>query len=131
MITTNVKGQIAQSKAELRAIELGFIPSKPIFDARYDLILDNGGELKRVQIKYAGSYRNGVVVAKLEYNHRNGDRKFYKEDEVDGLIVYIPRLDKLCFFEPEFFIGKSALWIRIEEPKIKNKNIIFAKNHIW
>lgn len=41
MITTNAKGQLALTKAELRALELGMIPSRPIFDTRYDLILDD------------------------------------------------------------------------------------------
>ena len=47
------KGIIAQLKAELRANELGFIVSKPTTEnCRYDMIIDDGKKLNRIQIKY-------------------------------------------------------------------------------
>lgn len=134
-MTTNIKGQIAQSKAELRAIELGMIPSKPIFDARYDLILDDGLSLKKIQIKYGdgkAQHCNGAVTVKLTYSNRKGDEYFYNNKEVDGLIVYVPKIDRLCFFPPSVFCGKRKLQIRIEKPKNnQTKNILLAENYLW
>ena len=111
-VTTNVKGQIAATKSELRAIELGYIPSKPIFDTRYDLILDDGDKLIKVQIKYADakpSNTNGSVAVKLAYANRRKQIYTYQDSEVDALIVYLPKIDKLCYFNPDIFVGKTRI----------------------
>jgi hypothetical protein len=72
-ITTNIKGQLAVSMAELRAFELGYIPCRPLYDTRYDLVLDNGNKLLKAQVKYADgrpSNAKGAVVVKLDYEDR-------------------------------------------------------------
>ena len=134
-LTTNVKGQLAAAKAELRALELGYIPSKPLFDTRYDLILDDLKSLLRVQIKYANGVPSnsvGAVVVKLAYEDRKKHRYAYKENEIDGLIVYIPKIDKLCFFPPKVFVGKEKLSIRLERSKNnQKKGIILAQDYFW
>ncbi len=135
MITTNIKGQLAVSKAELRAFELGFIPSRPLYDSRYDLIIDKDNKLSRIQIKYGdgkSSNSQGAIVVKLDYENRKKENFTYQESEVDALVVYIPKIDKLCYFPLEIFEGKRKLTIRLENPKIKQlKKIIFAKDYIW
>jgi PD-(D/E)XK endonuclease len=134
-ITSNIKGQLAVSKTELRALELGFLPSRPLFDTRYDLIIDNHKSLIRVQIKYAdGKSANstGVVVTKLEYIDRQKKTHTYMDDEVDVLIVYIPKIDKLCYIPKKLFIGKRKLSIRISNSKNnQKKGIIAAEDYYW
>lgn len=136
-ITTNVKGQLAATKAELRALELGYIPSRPIFNARYDLILDDTEthRLMRVQIKYADaklSHSDGSVSVKLAYENRKKTRYTYQDSEVDGLIVYIPKIDKLCFFLPKMFVGKERISIRYTKTRNnQKKGIIFAEDYYW
>lgn len=133
--TTNTKGQLAITKAELRALELGLIPSRPLFDTRYDLILDNGKNLKRVQVKYANgkpSKSKGAVVVKLAYENRKKKVYTYNSDEVDALIVYLPKIDKLCLFHPDIFVGKRNLNIRIKRPGNNQiKGIIYAEEYLW
>lgn len=135
IITTNIKGQLAVSKAELRAFELGYIPSRPLYDSRYDLIIDNHDKLIRVQVKYGNgksSNSQGVIVVKLDYENRSKEHFEYKSTEVDALVVYIPVIDKLCYFPLEIFEGKRKLTIRLEKPKInQTKGIIFAKDYYW
>ena len=134
-ITSNIKGQLAVSKTELRALELGFLPSRPLFDTRYDLIIDNHKSLIRVQIKYAdgkSSNSTGVVVVKLEYIDRQKKSFTYNDNEVDALIVYIPKIDKLCYIPKELFIGKRKLSIRISKSKNnQKKGIIAAEDYYW
>lgn len=134
-ITTNVKGQLAVSKAELRAFELGYIPSRPLYDTKYDLILDNGKRLTRVQVKYAdGKPTNttGAVVVKLEYEDRNKKSHTYQSNEVDVLIVYIPKIDKLCYLPKKVFLNKRKLSIRISKSRNnQTKGIIAAKKYCW
>ena len=134
-VTSNIKGQLAVSKTELRALELGFIPSKPIFDTRYDLILDTLTGLLRVQVKYADgipSNSRGSVVVKLSYEDRKKRIFTYNKKEIDGLIVYIPKIDKLCFLPPRIFEGKRNLCIRISKPgNNQKKGVIFAEDYFW
>lgn len=134
-MTTNIKGQLAVSKAEIRAFELGYVPSRPLYDSRYDLIIDQNNTLKRIQIKYGdgkSSNSQGAIVVKLDYENRKKNNFTYKKSEVDALVVYIPKIEKLCYFPLEIFEGKRKLTIRIEKPKINQiKGIIFAKDYIW
>lgn len=130
-----MKGQLAVSKAELRAFELGFIPSRPLYDSRYDLILDDHNKLIRVQVKYGNgksSNSRGAIVVKLDYENRSKQHFEYNNKEVDALVVYLPKIDRLCFFPVKVFEGKRKLTIRIEDPKInQTKVIIFAKDYYW
>lgn len=130
-----MKGQLAQSKAELRSLEKGYLPSRPIYDNRYDLIVDTTKELLKLQVKYADgkpSSSNGSVIVKLAYEDRQKKVHTYQQNEVDGLLVYIPKIDKVCFFTTDMFIGKRNLCIRIEKPKNNQKRgVIFAKDYLW
>ena len=134
-VTSNAKGQLAVTKAELRSLELGYVPSRPVFDTRYDLIIDKAGELEKIQVKYADgkpSASAGAVIVKLSYENRKRQVYTYQNQEVDGLVVYIPRIDKLCYFPQELFIGKRNLCIRLEKPlNNQMKGVIFATDYIW
>ena len=133
--TTNIKGQLALTKTELRALEYGYVPSKPIFDARYDLILDINGSLSRIQVKYAdGKMINsdGSIRVKLEYKDRKKRIYTYQKNEIDGLVVYIPKLDKLCLFPPNIYENKKFLCIRISRAKNnQKKGVLFATDYFW
>ena len=134
-ITSNMKGQLAVSKAELRAVELGYVPSRPLFDSRYDMIIDDRKKLQRVQVKYANgkpSNTEGAVVVKLEYNDRTNHSYTYNITEVDALVVYIPRIDKLCWLPPRVYAGKKRLSIRIEPPKNGQRvGLVLASDYFW
>lgn len=134
-ITTNMKGQLAVSKAELRAFELGYLPSRPLFDARYDLVIDDGKKLSRLQIKYADgkpTNTDGAVVVRLEYTDRRKNSYTYQNDEVDGLVVYIPKIDKLCLLPKSVFINKKKISIRIGKSKNnQKKGVIAAEDYYW
>jgi hypothetical protein len=136
MPTSNWKGQIAVSKAETHAAELGLVPNRPLMDCRYDMIIDDGKKLWRVQVKYAnGSLSNstGSVRVKLAYETRGRRRIYtYNEQEVDALVVYIPKVDKLCWLPCELFVGKKALCLRLEPTLNRQTNrVIYAKDYFW
>jgi hypothetical protein len=138
-MTTDEKGVIAVEKTILRAIEKGFKVSKPIIESRYDLIIDDGIKLHKVQVKYGDgicTHTKGAVSVNLR-SWNNGTRKkikskVYTSTEIDAVITYIPKIDKVLWFGPEKFHGKAGLHIRIDPPKIKNtKNATLAKDYIW
>jgi len=125
-MNTNQKGSIAEQKVILKAVEKGLVVSRPTSPCRYDLILDDGQTLQRVQVKYAdggvGAESSGSVCVNLRsWNHSYGKSrdkgKTYTEEEIDLVLAYIPKLDIIVKLGPELFEGKKALAIRIEEPK--------------
>ncbi len=106
-----------------------------MFDTRYDLIIDDRKDLTRIQIKYAnGKSKNssGNVIVKLDYETRQKLHFTYQDTEVDALIVYIPEINKLCYFPKNVFIGKRKISIRLKESKNnQKKGIIAAKDYYW
>lgn len=136
METSNWKGQLAVSKAQVRAIELGYYVSVPLMDYRYDLVLDDGEKLWRVQVKYANrksSNASGSVVVNLAYESRGRRNVYtYHEDEVDALVVYIPKINRLFRFPCNVFVGKKALSTRISKSLNNQKALVyFANDYFW
>lgn len=128
-LTTNQKGEISKLKIEIRAQEKGWIVSRTVDSARYDLILDDGTCRYRVQAKYASgatSHSEGTVQAELRRN-----AKTYSKSEIDVIIVYVPQIDMLCWFNPECFHNKTALVIRYAASKYNIKNARMAKDFEW
>jgi hypothetical protein len=123
-VKTCYKGQIAELKVALRAAQKGFITSKPLIDARYDYVIDDGNQLFRTQVKYAdgkSSKSSGAVVIRLR-GHRNDA---YNAKEVDLLLVYIPKLDAIVYFKPEEFCKQNGVGSpsRAVQKQPKNQNM--------
>lgn len=141
MTPTAKKGKLAELKVEARALELGVILSKPVLDARYDFVLDTDGRLERVQVKYAAStdkrtVTDSVIVSlKKDRPRYNGTRRTtkYQIDEVDALLVYVPKIDKVLRFEASEFCNKCNIYINLGK-KTKSgqiKGIRFARDYVW
>ena len=130
------KADIARIKVEMRALELGVVCSRPVVEGtRYDCILDTGGKLFRAQIKYGdgkSSCSRGVVAVNLRKQIGKNRNHPYLEHEVDVILVYLPKIDAICWFGPEIFNGKSALSIRIA-PSLNNqsKSCLLASDYLW
>lgn len=129
------KGTIAQLKVELRAAEKGVVLSKPCLDVRYDYILDDGSRLQRVQVKYGdgiASHASGVVVVNLRGWKGKEISRVYCEDEVDALLVYVPKIDKVLKFTAPQFCGKTSLYVRLKPPlNGQAKGTLLAQDHLW
>ena len=137
MHDNTIHGLIAQNKAELRAIEKGYLVSKPITEcARYDMVVDNCITLERVQVKYAGTKnKESTGSCKVDFRKKsiNGNqRNFYTKSEIDAVLVYIPDIDKLCYFPISFVENKSTITIRYDKPKNNQMHgVINAYDYLW
>ena len=130
------KAELARLKVESRALELGVVFNKPSIEGtRYDCILDIKGKLYRTQIKYCGclaSHAAGAVFLRLRSTKGQGAARCYSRDEVDALVVYLPSIDRLCFFPQEVFCGKASLSIRFEPSRNgQSKGCLLAQSYIW
>jgi hypothetical protein len=117
-LSTSFRGEIAVAKVILRALEKGIAVFRPIVECRYDLILDDGRRLYRAQVKYGnGTSRlsQGAVTVGLHKWTIAGRHRslYYTSEEIDVLLVYVPKTDRVLWFGPEVFDGRKKLQIRI------------------
>lgn len=131
---TSFRGELACLKVDARALELGALPSKPIVDGSpYDRIIDWKNKIYRVQVKNCnGKNRGGAVLVKLVRASRRKETLVYGKKEIDALLVYLVRLDKICWFGPDVFAGKTGIYIRLEPTKNnQTKGCIHYENYLW
>ena len=130
------KAEIAMMKVGMRALQVGAFVSKPIFEgARYDYIIEREGKLYRAQVKYADGklgYTTGAVYVNLRKQIKKDKNCPYNETEIDVLLVYVPKIDKICWFGPEIFCGRNSLSIRIAPCKNGQvKGCLAAEDYLW
>ncbi len=121
-IKNSSKGEIAALKVQLEAMNKGMIVSKPTTEVRYDFILDNGKEKLRTQVKYVGHklYKESPNQLRLDFRQTgNNLTKPYTKEEIDLLLVYCMKIDKIVAFLPPDFHKKRTILINIKNPKSK------------
>jgi len=116
VLTTDQKGAIAESAITAAAIRLGVGVYRPMFEGgRYDLILEVGSRLLRVQCKWA--CRHGEVVAVRCYSCRRGRSgmivRKYTLDEVDAIAAYCPEIDRSYLLPTSLSCGRRMVHLRI------------------
>src|SRR5579859_7112877 len=90
-LTRKQRGEMAEAAFLARAASLGLLVSKPWGESsRYDLIVDNGKRLLRVQVKSA--HRAGPYGGYTIQAHGN-TRKVYDASEIDLLAAYVVPVD--------------------------------------
>jgi hypothetical protein len=137
-LATNFLGEYAIAKVVLRAIEKGVGVSRPIVECRYDLVVDDGLKLYRTQVKYAGGSSpkqcQGAISVGLR-KWRNDGRAIipcYTAKEIDLLLVYVQRIDRILWLGPEVFDGRGRLQIRLEPPRNNQvKGCLMAADYLW
>jgi hypothetical protein len=88
MRITQRKGDIATAQAVATFTARGFDVSIPLTEsAAYDLIVDDGKELHRVQCKYAGAQRRQVGLRNIHTNAGGYVVKFVQRDAYDWLCI--------------------------------------------
>lgn len=86
-LTRKQRGEMAEAAFLAKAAGLGFGVAKPWGESsRYDLIVDNGRRLLRVQVKSA--HRAGEHGGYTFHAHGNSAR-VYQPSEIDLLVAYV------------------------------------------
>jgi hypothetical protein len=119
VLTTNQKGALAEAKVVATAVELGFGVALPFADERYDLILDLGARLLRVQCKWAVQ-RGAVIVVTCRTNRRGPGgfiRTVYRDDEIDAIAAYCAATDNCYLLPGTLSIGRTAVQLRLAPPR--------------
>jgi PD-(D/E)XK endonuclease len=124
MLTTDQKGNIAETAIVAAAVKLGIDVYRPVGEGgRYDMIFEIADRLWRIQCKWAP--RDGEVVALRCYScRRNRDgvlvRK-YAKGEIDAFAAYCPETDNCYFLPYALFAGRSRIALRLGPSRNKQQ----------
>jgi len=115
-LTPSQKGAVAEAQVAAAAIELGLVVLRPLCEGgRYDLAIDVGGLLLRVQCKWASRQGSVLCVRCITSRHTPGGylRSTYSASEIDAVAAYAPT-PGACYLIPiEEACLRSTLSLRL------------------
>ena len=131
-LSPDQKGAVAESAIVHAAIKLGVGVYKPLSDGeRCDLIFNIGGNLLRVQCKWARRLGETLVVnCRSSRRCLNGYvRRVYTSDEVDAIAAYSLDLDRCYFLPPHAFDGRlRSSSVLLRRGTTRERELIGPKN---
>jgi hypothetical protein len=115
-MTPHRKGAIAETRIAAELTQLGLDVYRPIAEGgRYDLLVDCGPRLVRVQCKWARRLR-GVVVVRTRTSRLTPHgyvRTTYASGEIDGVAAYCPELESCYWLPITEFDGRVSVSLRL------------------
>jgi hypothetical protein len=112
MSSLKKKGDLAELKVAADLMERGCALSIPFGeDVSYDLIADYEGRLHRVQVKYAKSDGQVIIVRTRSHTFTAGkvrSTRHYTSATVDWIAIYDQTTDR-CYYVPSWMLGAEGL----------------------
>jgi len=111
--STAQKGELALLRVLQRSVERGWIASRPTRDCRYDLVLDDGHRLYRVQVKYAGRRAwNCEGAVSLDFTKGGQRDRTYLDHEIDAVLAYVAPVNVVVWLARAHFHGRRNIQLR-------------------
>lgn len=128
MKNTKAIGDTAVAGVLARLLKRGDAILLPFGDSqRYDLVLDKGGQLFRVQCKN-GRIRNGCIRFNSSSTQwYKGHRRRNYKGQIDYFGIYCPELDK-TYLVPVDDVGETQGILRINPPKNNQSKLVRWSN---
>jgi hypothetical protein len=118
-VLTNQKGTVAEAAVLLECAKLGIPAARPVDDQRYDLILDLGAQLLRVQCKWAAR-RGDVIVVRCRTCRRGREgliHRSYRPGEIDAVAAYSPDTERCYLLPAELSVECAGVQLRVAPTK--------------
>jgi hypothetical protein len=116
MLTTNQKGLVAETAVIHECAKLGVPVARPLDDQRYDLTLDLGEKLLRVQCKWAA--RVGNVVAIRTRTSRRGPEghihRSYRPQEIDAIAAFCAATGHCYLLPHALSVDRAMVQLRLK-----------------
>jgi hypothetical protein len=131
-MNTNKKGDIGLANVILDVTKKGFFVFLPFSDTTsVDLIIaDKSMKIIRTQIKYISINKTGVLTISTA-NVVNGKKVPVDLSTTDIWAIYCPDNNEIYYISAVELLGKTALCLRVTEPKVdNNNNIHYAKDYL-
>lgn len=136
MNITHEVGNVGELRVAYEAARRGYTISIPFgHDAKYDLVVDRGGILQRVQVKTVTSDGKVIKVHTRSPGRVDGKVNINKYTSADiEWIVVVDLTSDVCLFVPASELGstgKDAMSFRITLPKNnQRKNVRFVEDYL-
>jgi hypothetical protein len=128
---TKAIGDLSELEAAVALARAGYIVSKPLGDShRYDLIIDDGRTLSRVQVK-TGRLHDGAISFNCfsSHTHRGGLACRTYRGEIEFLAVYCPETGE-TYLIPEGNLVITKMHIRVDPTTNRQRrNINWAEDY--
>lgn len=127
---TKAIGDLSELEVAVALARVGYIVSKPLGDShRYDLIIDDGQTLSRVQVK-TGRLTSGAIRVSCcsSHTHRGGAPRPYR-GQIEYIGVFCPQTGEV-YLVPESDIVDSYMHLRVD-PTVnrQDRNIRWASRY--
>jgi hypothetical protein len=128
---TKVVGDVSELRVMAALARAGYVVAKPFGEnARYDLIVDDGSTLQRVQVK-TGRIRGDVLMFNCCSTH--GHRRTVEmtrpyTGQIDLLAVFCPTNEKV-YLLPEAHLTRSKIQLRLAPPR--NNMVKSIRYAVW
>ena len=141
--TTQLKGFMAEHKFIETCAKKNIPVSRPLWDMRYDFIVEDKGSLLKVQVKYIGRRKTGNksydkledpgVVCVNAYAVNARTRVPYTKKEIDVIAAWSEELEKFLWIPIESLQGKLTKHFKITKPLVKQAEgkVTYAKDYYW
>lgn len=115
-LDTTTIGRITEARVLTDLAASGHFVLLPFGDGcRYDLAVDLGGRILRIQCK-TGVLRGGAVVFRTYGVGRNGEKSHYVEGEIDFFAVFCPETEQV-YYIPAEEAGDTSVSLRVTLPR--------------
>ena len=110
---TKAIGDLSELEVAIALARAGYIVSKPLGDShRYDLVIDDGVTLSRVQVKTGRLHSGSIRVSCCSsHAHRNGGTRSYR-GQIEFIGVFCPQTGDV-YMVPESEIVDSFMHLRV------------------
>jgi len=131
MHITKSIGDVAELRVAAKYIDKGFTVSRPLTDhAPYDLLIDDGIKISRVQIK-ARSSRDDKISVELYTSSANNYNRNYSINDFDIIAVYnIDSGEIAALTWKDIQDCKKAVVLRLNKPIKEYKNIRYFSSYL-
>lgn len=118
-------GDYAELKVAAEFMKKGFIVSRPLAEyAAYDLIVDTGEKMLRIQVKARSITKGAVVVQNASANRR------YKENDFDIVACLCIDTDEIAVFAREDITGATNNFRIVESKNNQAIGVRFFKDYL-
>lgn len=130
--STLLKGRITELKCELWFLERGYLVSTPDIPYQYDMIVDIGSKLLKIQVKTCHLTKDGsgigFNVSSMTHNNQGYTRRIYSAVSVDYFMTYY---NGECYLIPFSECGVREKKLRLmPTANGQTKGISFAKDYL-
>lgn len=122
-LTSSELGSAGEMGTMAYLSRLGIHISKPISDYKYDMVIDLGNRLYKVQVKT--TYKKSIDKATFNLTSSNGA---YKKGDIDYFALYIYKDDTLMMVPFELLEGRSSVTITINS-KQNSSDLFFWRDY--